>query len=186
MSTIIFWVLGAVVLVFGGYSNYTNWKTYFASKREKEIFMKNHHDAKVAIVGKNRIWLCWAGAALCLGLASFMAMATQTDMDAAQRYSMSLVYFSLCVYLVAMAIEATTVSRICYTPEGFMYADTYRRYKQINGVEVGGWVFKSSFIHFGNKEQVAVPKSLAVWVQESWVDWKKAKDAKRKKGRRRG
>lgn len=52
MSTIIFWVLGAVVLVFGGYSNYTNWKTYFASKREKEIFMKNHHDAKVAIVGK--------------------------------------------------------------------------------------------------------------------------------------
>lgn len=185
MASIIFWVLGAVVLVLGIYTNYTNWKTYFASKKEKELFMKNHSDAETTVIGKNRPWLYSLFAIVCLCLASFMAMATQTDMDTNQRLSMSLVYFALAIYLVAMAVEAQTDSRVCYTPDGFIFSDSYMRYKQITSVEVGGAFFKSSFIHTGNKDQLAVPKYVAVWVQEHWVEWKTEREGRRKKGRRR-
>lgn len=185
MASILFWVLGGVVLVLGIYSNYTNWKTYFAAKKAKEEFMKNHPDAEVTYAGKNRPWFYTLFAVICLCLASFMVLAKNVEMDFNQRFSMSLVYFALAVYLAAMAVEAQTDSRICYTPDGFIFTDKYMRYKQITSVEVGGNFFKSSFIHFGGKEQISTPKYIAAWVQENWVEWRKNRDAKRKKGKHR-
>lgn len=186
MSAILFWVLGAILLVMGIYTNWMNWKIFFASKTAKEEFMKNHPDAQIEITAKYRSWLWSLLGIVCLCLACVILYINGTELGFSERLAQSVVYFAIAIYTVALAVEAQTDHKICYTQDGFIFADTYIRYKSIQSVDVGGNFFKSSFIRQTGNKEMAVPKYVAVFAQEHWVEWKTDREQRRKKKNRRG
>ncbi|MCF0245974.1 MAG: hypothetical protein HUJ55_04030 [Ileibacterium sp.] len=185
MSDALFWVVAAIIVAMGVFSNYTNWKQYKASKEAKEIFMKNHKDAEVTELPKTRVWLFAGLCVLCLGLAVLMSVVKSEEMSESTRWSQVLVYAGLSVFCFAMVPEALMDAKLVHTPDGFMYGDFYFRFKHMVGIVQSHNFLKSDkAILTGNKEEI-IPKPVAKWAEPALLEYQARRKAARKKGRNR-
>lgn len=185
MSTAIFWILAIVMMALGIYTNFSNWKVYFEAKKVKEKFMKDNKGAEVARITKWRSWMFSLAAIACLCFGALLLNMESPGLETAAKWAQAAVYLAIAVYLVGMAVEAQTFSKVCYTADGFVYSTAYVRFKSIMNVEVGHGIFKNSYMNLTGGKQTAIPKYLAEWIEQHWLDWKQARNEKRKKRSRR-
>lgn len=183
MSTILMWVIAVFMFAVGGYTGYANWTGYMKSKKAKKQFIENNLEAKTEYISRFRPWLFLILGVICLGLSIFMAV-VNAQLSYSDRYAQVCVYVGLAVFCVAMAGQAFMDSEIVYDDDAFMLESTPIRFRNISKVEIAkGWFGGATLVLSGNKQQV-VAKTVARWIQKSFLQWKQEKKAaKKRKGR---
>lgn len=176
---IFFWVIAILLIAFGLFMNYTNWKVWLASRKAKEQFCQNHKDAKIIVLGKYRPWLFLLLTAACIVFGCIILFAS-SNLPADSRYSQGMVYLGLAIFGIAMFAEALTDSRVASGPDGFMFESEYIRYKNIRTVQVGKGFFKGSMLMMNGTKEVPVNKTLAKWTEEQLAAWQKNRKEQRR------
>lgn len=170
--SIFYWVIALLLVGMGGFTGYSNWKTYFDARKERESYLKKHPDAEVVKFGFTRAGLYILLAVLCFVIAGLMLVRPGgQEVSQSDALSQCVVYVGLGLFSLAMLGEAMADDRIIATPESFIYEADEIRYKNVRNVVIQtGW-FKSCYLVFSGK-QVAIAKKPAIWVDEHWKDWK--------------
>ncbi len=187
---IIVLVLAIVMGVMGVYSNYMNWKIFFKARSEKERFQKNHKDCQVFVTGRGKIVLFVFLAVFCIGFGLYFLLSptAQLNVDGNDsvftRGSQALLYIALGVYAAGEIADNITNSRILYTPDGFMPADEYYRYRNVLRIEVGSNFFKATTMYLIGGKEVPLSKTVGRWAQEQFELWKENRKQMRAKGRK--
>lgn len=185
MQDLFFWILAVVIIGLGAYTNYTNWKTFFRSREEKEMFMKNHKDAVIERVTPYRYLMFAALAAVCIVFTVLILSTNPQQTTGASRYSQAALYAGLAIFAIALIPESLMDSRICVCPDGILYETDYIRYKSINKIDIGNGFFKPTTMNLVGNKEVALPKAIAKWLLPRWEEWKiNRKNARKKRGRR--
>lgn len=179
-----FWIIAALLAAIGIYMNYRNWKTYFESRKAKEVFLKNHPDSRTVKMGTAAPWVYLAMCVVCVLLSIFLFTAQELEGTDSQ-VSQGAVYLGLAIFALAMMAESLTDSKVAVCPEGYMVESEYIRWKSIRTVTVGKGLFKSSSVTmFGGKEE-PVTKSMAKWVEEELNTWKASRKDERSSRKQR-
>lgn len=181
---ILFWVIGALLVGFGLFMNYTNWRVWSESKKSKEQFLKNHQDSKSITIGKYRPWLFLLMVGACVGF-GIVIMTSGSSLSDDSRYSQALVYLGLAIFGLAMYAEALTDSKVVYCPDGFQFETEYIRYKNIRHIQIGKGFFKGCMIMMNANKEIPVSKSIAQFAQEQYDLWQKTRKEQRKTRRER-
>lgn len=186
MSDIFFWVIAAIMIGLGGYSNYTNWTIFFKAREAKATFLKNHKDGQETRINKGRFWWFVLLAVVCLFFAIYLSIADTESLSGASRWSQVAVYLGLCIFAIALIPENITDSKIVYTSDGFMFDTEYFRYKNINKFDIGNGFFKGTTMYMTGAKEIQLPKSIAKWALPQWEEYKENRREQRNRRGKKG
>lgn len=168
-----YWIIALMLVGMGGFTGYSNWKTYFKAREVREQFLKTHSDAQVIKNGRVRLWIYIAMCIFCIAIGIMIFVMPVNAMAASTKLAQGVVYFGIAIFAVAMIGEALMDDQIIVSEDVMVFEDQIIRFKNIRSITIGkGW-FKSSYLVLSQGKELPIDKKTAQRIETLWSEWKK-------------
>lgn len=183
MGSLVYWSIALVVLFVGIYLMWDNARRFQSARKAKQTFLANHRDSRIEVTGQVRTWTFAILGVLCLGFAlTYFFSILEADPDV--RNAQIVIYLGLTLFCFGMALESLTLGRLAISPDGFMAADEYVKYKTIATIEQPKGFMKGITVLLRNGQAISLPKADGLLIERGWSEYRNRSSLRKGKKKR--